>query len=54
MKALGLLVVLFGASLAYLIGWRCYRLQDFQQELANFANLPIGQAKPGGKVNPPT
>lgn len=53
MKALGLLVVLFGASLAYLIGWRCYRVQDFQQELANFLNLPVGQAKPGVKVNPP-
>lgn len=52
MKVLGLLVVLFGGSLAYLVGWKCYRLGDFAQEIANFTHIAIGGHTPGVAVNP--
>lgn len=52
MKVLGLLVVAFFLSVLYLVGFKCYTLAEFQQELANFVHLPIGSAKPGGKVSP--
>lgn len=52
MKVIGLLVILFGGMLAYLVGWKCYRLGDFVQELANFTHLPLGSHTPGTAVTP--
>ena len=52
MKVVGLLLVLFGGALFYLIGFKCYTWQDFLQEVANFTHLRIGQHDPGISPNP--
>ena len=52
MKVVGLLVILFAGALFYLVGWECYSLSDFWQELSNFTHLPLFGKQPGGTVNP--
>jgi hypothetical protein len=52
MKVVGILAVLFGGALFYLIGYKCYTLEDFKQEIANFTHLRIGQHDPGVAPNP--
>lgn len=52
MKTLGLLVVLFGGAMLYLIGFKCYRWPDFVQELKNFSHVGAYKAVSPPDCNP--
>ena len=53
MKVAGLLAILFGGAMAYLIAYRCYSWADFLQEVANFVHLDLFSLKAGTPVKKP-
>lgn len=53
MKTIGLMLVLFGFAAFWLLGVQCLTWDQFQQTMANWLHVPIGDKAVGVKPTAP-